>query len=185
MPQRIVVVMVTTLLALVGLAGCRASTEVGTTATPVVTSTPSQPADWRVVTYDGLGEIEFGAARADLVSEHGLFEEVGDCAPQFPDYPTVSPVFDQEDRLVLLWADPPMHTAEQIGVGSLVTEVREAYPQARELPAPPGTYRFDGLLVPEGDRAYLFLHDGHEVHKLIVGYTDYVELLFHSDFGTC
>jgi hypothetical protein len=53
------------------------------------------------------------------------------------------------------------------------------------LTAPPGTYRFDGLLARQGDRAYLFLHDGRTVRKTVAGYADYAQRLFDEGFGTC
>src|SRR6185436_18478234 len=96
--------------------------------------------------------------------------------PQLVDVPKVSPIF-VDDRLVVLWAEPPMHTPEGLGVGSPVDRVRAAYPG--------GTYRFDGLLVTRGDRAYLFLHDTATVRKLIVGYVQYAKLLFDQGYSAC
>lgn len=181
MLQRTMTVIMLTVLAMVGLAGCRASTEVEPTATASTMVTADSP----VLTHQGLAGIEFGEPRADLVREFGLQQANGDCAARLPDHPSVSPVFDAEDRLVLLWADSPVRTSEGIGVGSSVAEVQQAYPHSQQLRAPAGSHRFDGLLVSSDDRAYLFLHDGQQVQKLIAGYTDYVQLLFHSDFGTC
>src|SRR5690606_19077567 len=110
---------------------------------------------------------------ADLERDHGLTQGPGDCAPRLPDHPEISPVLDRDDRLVLVWVNPPLQTAEGIGVGTPVDVVRRVHPGAEELRAPPGTQRFDGLLVTVGDRAYLYLHDGAEVRKVIVGFADY------------
>lgn len=138
-----------------------------------------------VITADGLAGIEFGATRAALVERHGLRQEPGDCAARLPAQPAVSPVFDG-DRLVLLWADPPVRTPEGLGVGTPVGQVRAAHPTAVELTAPSGSYRFDGILVPaQGDRAYLFLHDRERVQKLIVGYEPAAREFFAAGGAAC
>lgn len=138
-----------------------------------------------VVTPDGLSGVEFGEDRAALTRDHGLRQGPGDCAPRLPEQPAVSPVLDR-DRLVLLWADPPVQTSDGFSVGTPIAQVRAAYPQAEELTAPSGSYRFDGTLVRlDGDRAYLFLHDQQQVQKLIVGYEHHARLLFSDGFGTC
>jgi hypothetical protein len=162
------------LVAGLGLSGCTQATE----PEPVA-------ADPAVIDHRGLPDIPFGADRAELERRLGLTEAPGACAPRLPDRPEVSPVFDDRDRLVLMWANPPLQTPDGIMVGTPVETVRDTYPDAQRLPAPPGTQRFDGLLVPVDDRAYLFLHDGTEVQKVIVGYADYVRLLFDEGFGTC
>lgn len=46
-----------------------------------------------------------------------------------------------------------------------------------------GTQRFDGLQARVGDRAYLFLHDGHEVRKIIAGSAEWAERLFDGGYG--
>lgn len=159
---------------MVGLVGC------GGAPDPAA-STPTA-AD--VVSTEGLGPIRFGEAREDLEREHGLVQRSGDCMPRLPAYPSASPVLDG-DRLVLLWAEPPLRTPDGLTVGSPVTQVRQAYPEAQELAAPPESFQFDGLLVPVDDRAYLFLHDQDRVQKLIVGYERHARLLFTESFGTC
>jgi hypothetical protein len=158
-----------------GLAGCTG------TADPAPAAATESP---EVVSYQGLGGIRFGDSRTDLASEHGMVQASGDCAPRLPSYAGASPVFDG-DRLVLLWADPPLHTPESIAVGAPVATVDATYPGAEPLTAPPGSFHFDGLLVTSGDRGYLFLHDGTTVQKLIAGYEEHARLLFDEGFGTC
>jgi hypothetical protein len=148
--------------------------------TPMAASVP----DRHVVSHRGLAGIEFGDSRAELERDHGLVRASGDCGPRLPSYPDASPIFE-DDRLVLLWADPPLRTPEGIAVGDLVSTVHDTHLRAEPLTAPPERFRFDGLLVTSGDRAYLFLHDGATVQKLIVGYEDHVRRLFHEGFGTC
>jgi hypothetical protein len=145
---------------------------------------PAEPTGPAVVSDEGLGGIEFGQARADLEREYGLTEQPGDCAPRLPSYPGVSPVFE-DGRLVLLWAEPPLETPHGIAVGTPVGVVRDTHPRAEELAAPAGSFRFDGLLAVTGDRAYLYLHDGVTVRKLIVGYAEHCRRLFEDGFGTC
>ena len=53
------------------------------------------------------------------------------------------------------------------------------------LPAPPGSHRFAGLLARDGDRAYLFLHDGVTVREIIAGYADWARRLFDEGYGPC
>jgi hypothetical protein len=147
-------------------------------------ASPGGVTDPDVVTTQGLAQIQVGDARAGLARDRGLTQRAGDCAPRLPDHPAASPVFDN-DRLVLLWADPPLHTPEGIAVGTPVTTLHEVHPEGEHLPAEPGTHRFDGVLVADGAHAYLFLHDGTTVQKMIVGSAEHARLLFDEGFGTC
>lgn len=140
--------------------------------------------DSPVVTAAGLPDVRVGDTRTTLVHEQDLRQRPGDCSPRLPEYPSVSPVFD-DDELVLLWADPPVRTPDGIGVGSPVDEVRAVYPDTEALRAPEGSYQFDGLLADAGERASLFLHDGDQVQKVIVGYDAHLQRLFQDGFGTC
>lgn len=180
MSRAVVVVMV--MVAAVGLAGCGDRAD---PAGPAPESSAEATGDPGVVSDLGLAGIRFGDTRADLARDHDLQEPgPGECAPTLPEHPQASPVF-HAGRLVLLWVDPPLHTPAGIMVGSPVPAARAAYPGAEELAAPPESYRFDGLLAPVGDRAYLFLHDGERVQKVIVGYQEYARALFEEGFGTC
>ena len=78
-----------------------------------------------------------------------------------------------------------MTTPEGIGAGTPVSEVRAATPGAAALPAPPGSHRFAGLLARDGDRAYLFLHDGVTVRKIIAGTRTGARRLFDEGYGPC
>jgi hypothetical protein len=85
---------------------------------------------------------------------------------------------------VLIWAYPPLHTPEDVMVGTPMSAVRAAYPQARSLPSTPGL--FDALLVANGlGQAYLILHDGTIVQKLIVGVEAAARRLYASRLDTC
>ena len=137
-----------------------------------------------MIHLQGLGGLEFGASEAELTRQGALLPETTACGPRLANISTVSPVF-ADDRLVLLWASPPMRTPEGIGVGTAIGTVWQAYPRAKALSAPRGSHRFDGLLVSRGERAYLFLHDGRRVRKVIAGYTEYARKLFDEGFGTC
>jgi hypothetical protein len=154
------------------------------TPSPAAESPAAGVADPDVVTPQGLAQIQVGDTGTDLERDHGLTQRAGDCAPRLPDHPAASPVFDN-DRLVLLWADPPLRTPEGITVGTPVTTLEEIHPDGEHLNAAPGTYRFDGVLVADGTHAYLFLHDGTTVQKLIVGSAAHAQLLFDEGFGTC
>ena len=158
----------------------------GLTAATVVTQStpPVEVNDSDVVTAQGLADVQVGDTRAELARDHDMAQGPGDCAPRLPDHPAVSPVFD-DDLLVLLWAEPPLHTPEGITVGTPVTTLQEIHPDAERMTAEPGTYRFDGVLAPAGAQAYLFLHDGRAVQKVIVGSTEHARLLFDVGFGTC
>jgi hypothetical protein len=85
----------------------------------------------------------------------------------------------------MLWAEPPLATPHGIAVGTPVGVVRQAHPGAEELAAPPGRRRYGGLLAVTGDRAYLYLHDGATVRKLIIGYAEHCRRLFEEGFGAC
>ncbi|HEX5596953.1 MAG TPA: hypothetical protein VFX61_13200 [Micromonosporaceae bacterium] len=175
MKPRIVSVMIPLLL-LSSLSGCTKPSQ----PLPKPTTPSYGP---NIVHLGGVGDVGFGESRAELTRRGLLVAQPGPCGPGLA-IPAVSPVF-ADDRLVLLWADPPTRTPEGVTVGSPVTEARAAYPTARELTAPPGTYRFNGLLAEQDDRAYLFLHDGKTVRKTIAGYAEHVQRLFNDGFGTC
>lgn len=178
--KRIYVALVV-IAATIGLSGCTGATP--SEPARAAQSAPS-PTQGEVVSYEGLADIRFGDARAELAHRHGMTQGPGDCAPRLPDRPDASPVFD-DGELVLLWADPPLHTPEGVMVGDPVAEVHSAYPDAEALTAPSGTYQHDGLLATQQDRAYLFLHDGEQVQKVVAGYAEHARLLFHEGFGTC
>ncbi|MEU2615142.1 hypothetical protein ABZ570_26710 [Micromonospora sp. NPDC007271] len=149
---------------------------------PDVSARPVGAAE--VVSLDGLRNAEFGATEAELTRRGMLRTDLDACGPTLAGHGSVSPIF-VDDRLVLLWLDDPMSTPEGITAGTPVSEVRDAYPSAVELAAPQGTYRFDGLLARDGDRAYLFLHDGTSVRKIIAGYADWARRLFDEGYGPC
>ncbi|GAA3736213.1 hypothetical protein GCM10022225_18670 [Plantactinospora mayteni] len=138
-----------------------------------------------VLHLQGVRDVEFGDTEQELLRRGELHAEPAPaCGPSLTDPVTVSPVF-ADDRLVLLWASPPVRTPEGVTAGTPVDQVEAAYPAATRLTAPPGSYRYDGLLAMQGDRAYLFLHDGRTVRKTVAGYTDYAKRLFDEGFGTC
>lgn len=137
-----------------------------------------------VVHLEGIRNIEFGDSEQELTERGVLRPEPEPCAAHLTGLATVGPVF-ADDRLVLMWVTPPMHTPEGVTVGTSINTVQARYPAATELTAPQGTYRFDGLMAQEGDRAYLFLHDGQVVRKTVAGYADYAQKLFDEGFGTC
>jgi hypothetical protein len=136
-----------------------------------------------VVNYSGVGDIKFGQTSVELTAKHGLASDPNGCVPRFGDAAHVDPVF-VDDKLVLLWLEPPAHTPEGVRVGSPVTAVRKAYPKATDL-APPGPYRYAGIMATSGDKAYLFLYDGGVVRKEIVGYQSYAQELFTSGPNPC
>ena len=138
-----------------------------------------------VLHLKGLRDIEFGDTEQELLRRGHLQPEPEPaCGSSLTSPSTVSPVFD-DDRLVLLWASPSVQTPEGVTSGTPVDRVKAAYPAATRLTAPPGTYRYDGLLARQGDRAYLFLHDGRTVRKTVAGYADYARRLFDEGFGIC
>ncbi|MET7470357.1 hypothetical protein ACFYON_10590 [Micromonospora sp. NPDC005686] len=138
----------------------------------------------QVVSLDGLRNAEFGDSEADLTRRGVLRADEAACGPALVGHGSVSPIF-VDDRLVLLWLDDPMSTPEGISAGSPVGTARAAYPGAVDLPAPPGSHRFAGLLARDGDRAYLFLHDGVTVREIIAGYADWARRLFDEGYGPC
>lgn len=145
---------------------------------------PEPVASVAVVDLDGLADVDFGDTEAELTRRGVLRTDVDACGPTLAGHAMVSPIFIQ-DRLVLLWAGDPIRTPEGVAAGTPIAEVRASYPRVRELRAPQGTYRFDGLLARDGDRAYLFLHDGRTVQKIIAGYADWVHRLFVEGHGPC
>lgn len=163
-----------------------ASTASGTpTSRPAPAPAVPQPTvATTVIDLNGLGDARIGATEQDLTRRGLLRPEEETCGPGLAGNETVSPIF-YDNRLVLLWASPPVHTPEGVTVGTPVSRVRAAYPRAVRLTAPRGTYRFDGLLARRGDRAYLFLHDGRRVTNTIAGYADYAEKLFDEGYSPC
>ncbi|WP_186832437.1 hypothetical protein [Micromonospora endolithica] len=137
-----------------------------------------------VVGLNGLRNVEFGDTEDELTRRGVLRTDVDACGVALAGHDTVSPIF-VDDRLVLLWLDDTVGTPEGVIAGTPVPKVRDRYPAVRELDAPQGTYRFDGLLARRGDRAYLFLHDGETVRKVIAGYADWAERAFDEGHGPC
>ncbi len=79
-----------------------------------------------------------------------------------------STVFDA-DRLVLLWPlGEDQHTVEGVGVGSPVHQLWSVYPDAEVLRREPDAAP-DAALVVRVDRAYLMLHDGSRVRRVLAG----------------
>ncbi|MFV2103849.1 hypothetical protein [Micromonospora sp. LOL_024] len=145
---------------------------------------PEPVATVAVVDRDGLTDVEFGDTESELTRRGILRTDVDACGPTLAGHALISPIFI-DDRLVLLWADDPVRTPEGIAAGTPLAEVKASYPSVSQLRAPQGTHRFDGLLARDGDRAYLFLHDGHTVRKVIAGYADWAHRLFVEGHGPC
>jgi hypothetical protein len=160
------------------VAGCSS----GPVASPQRLAETAHGAD--VVDFDGVPGIAFGDTKAQLTSSGVVATPKDACGPRVVGRDQLSPVFTGE-RLVLLWAYPPFATPEGVGVGSSLAAVRAAYPQATALTAPAGSHRYDGMLVTNGDRAYLFLHDGQKVTKTVAGFAVQARLLFDQGFGAC
>ncbi|WP_341718022.1 hypothetical protein QQG74_30230 [Micromonospora sp. FIMYZ51] len=137
-----------------------------------------------VVGLDGVADVDFGDTESELTRRGILRTDVDACGPTLAGHDMISPIFI-EGRLVLLWAGDPVQTPEGVTAGTPVAEVRGRYPRMRNLRAPHGTYRFDGLLARDGDRAYLFLHDGHTVRKIIAGYASWARRLFLDGHAPC
>ena len=138
----------------------------------------------QVVDLNGLRDVEFGDTEDELTRRGILRSDVDACGPSLAGHDTTSPIF-VDDRLVLLWLGEATRTPQGITAGMPVEEVRARYPSVRELDAPQGTHRFDGLLARRGDRAYLFLHDGRTVRKIIVGYAEWAQRLFEEGHSPC
>ncbi len=165
------------------VAGCEAEREAPAPAPAPAQLAAAAPGP-NVVTFDGIRDIAFGDSAADLTARGLLTRPREACGPQLENLPEASPVF-LDERLVLLWANPPLTTPEGIRVDSTLAEARAAYPEAVDLPAPKDSHRFDALMVTQDDRAFLFLHDGKTVRKLIAGYTEDARRLLDTGFGSC
>ncbi|WP_433388503.1 hypothetical protein [Micromonospora sp. KLBMP9576] len=137
-----------------------------------------------VVDLNGLRDVEFGDTETELSRRGILRSDVDACGPTLVGYDATSPIF-VGDRLVLLWLGEATRTPQGVTAGMAIGQARARYPAARELDAPQGMYRLDGLLARHGDRAYLFLHDGRAVKKIIVGYADWAQRLFHEGHSPC
>ena len=167
-------IVATLLLLLLGPAAC------GRTA-PNPATTP----DPDVVEFTGVRDLRLGASLRQLAAAGRVHTPESACGPVVSGLPEVSPVFDG-DALVLIWAEPPLHTPAGIMVGTPVAAARQVYPGAEALEPPAGSTTFPGLLVRDGaGRAYLMLHDGDRVQKLIVGLESYARRLFATGYGSC
>jgi hypothetical protein len=165
---------------------CTAETSAGATPTSRTSDPVGRISDPDLIDFTGLRDLRIGASQADLLAAGIVTKVETACrAVEYPARRQVSPVFDG-DELVLIWADPPLRTPENVTVGTPLDAARNAYPQAAELTPPAGSTTYPGLLVrgPEG-AAYLLLHDGEKVQKLIVGTERHLRLLFDTGFGTC
>ncbi|WP_328349002.1 hypothetical protein [Micromonospora sp. NBC_00421] len=162
-----------------------AATASGSGRRPSEHDAPARPIGAsQVVGLHGLAGAEFGVSEAELTRRGMLRADADTCGTTLAGHGTASPIF-VDDRLVLLWLDDPMSTPEGITVGTPVGEVLRRYPSAVRLHAPQRTYRFDGLLARDGDRGYLFLHDGTAVREIIAGYADWARRLFDEGYGPC
>lgn len=139
--------------------------------------------DHNVINMTGYGDIHFGQPSTDLTVRHGLHDSQVGCRPRFVDLAHLRPVF-VDGKLAMLWADPPVHTPEGVSVGTDIAEVRQAYPDAVALPAP-GPYQYSGLLVTRNGMGYLFLFEGSQVKKMIVGYETYLRQIFATASDAC
>lgn len=167
-------------------AACASGTDRPAADDPTPAATASVPASYgpQVVHYAGADGVAFGDLKTELARDGRLTEQVEGCRPVLTAARELGPVFDGE-RLVLLWVDPPYHTPEGVMVGTALPEARRSYPNAQQLSPPPGSPVFPGLLVTQGDRAYLILHDGQTVQKVVVGFTEHAQRLYRSGFGQC
>lgn len=138
-----------------------------------------------VLTRRGYEQLTIGATVDELLARGAVRAEPSACGGYVATAsPSVRPVF-ADGRLVLVWADPPVRTAEGIGVGSTTDQVRQAYPDVRTLPPPNRPGAFPGMLAPEHHRTYLFLYDGDQVQKVLAGYTADAERLYSGALSPC
>lgn len=153
---------------------------------PAATTGPTERVPTRsaeIVDITGIGDVKIGSTRAEI-SEH-LHTQLPGCNTQLASHPQGSLVFTSDDIFVLIWFEAPLRTPDGVTTGTSVSMIKTAYPQATELRAPEGSYRFDGLIATSGEHGYLFLHDGRTVRKAIAGYVDYLHRLFNTGFGVC
>ncbi|MDG4822347.1 hypothetical protein O7635_10845 [Asanoa sp. WMMD1127] len=151
---------------------------------PAYASTTSSATRSDMVDFDGVRDARLGQTDTELRQGGAMTRPVNACGPVLTGVSAAHPVF-ADGQLVMLWANPPLTTPEGVGVGTSVADTRAAYPEATTMTAPAGSYQFDGLLVTNGDRAYLFMHDGQTVRKTVVGYTADVQRLFTYGVGNC
>jgi hypothetical protein len=177
--RRLILLIVAPVLGLIVIIGAAANRNEERRAGPTGSPAPTG----EVVDYNGVGGIRFGTTSASLSRDYGMLTRPGDCGPRLPTMPQVSPVL-VDDKLALVWVSAPVHTPEGITVGSEVSAVRKAYPQGVEMP-PPTANQYPGILVTQGDRAYLFLYSDNQVRKVIVGFEQYAKQLYASGGDTC
>ncbi|MEV4623404.1 hypothetical protein AB0J74_32435 [Asanoa sp. NPDC049573] len=151
---------------------------------PAYASNTSTATAAHTVDFEGVGDVHLGQRDADLTRVGALAHPAAACGPTLTTTSAADPVF-ADGRLVLLWAHTPLTTPEGVGEGTPLTTVRSTYPQATAMATPAGSHQFDGLMVTSGDRAYLFMHDGHTVRKVVVGFAEPVRRLFAHGVGNC
>jgi hypothetical protein len=143
----------------------------------------SAATDPTVINFVGTDGVRWGQTLAELRDTGVMAPSPDGCGPRFVGIEGAGPVFEN-DRLVLIWAYPPLHTPEDVMVGTPMPAVRVAYPRAMALPSTPGL--FDAQLVANGlGQAYLILHDDANVQKLIVGLESAARRLYASRLDTC
>ncbi|WP_344128552.1 hypothetical protein [Luedemannella flava] len=158
--------------------------EAATFVTPAPQPT-SASTDPTVISYEGTNGVRIGQTVAELTEAGLLASPTPGCSRRFAGIDYADPVFDH-DRLAFIWAYPPLHTPEGVMVGTAIADLNRAYPNAERLTPPAGSPTFDGALVrnPNGV-AYLILHDGLAVQKLIVGAENAVRMLYTQRLDTC
>jgi hypothetical protein len=152
---------------------------------PTPSASPAATTDPNVISFEGTHGVRIGQSIEELTAAGAMAPASPGCARPFSDFSYADPVFDNE-KLAFIWAYPPLHTPEGVMVGTEVAALHDAYPTAERLTPPAGSPTFDGALVrnPNGV-AYLILHDGDTVQKLIVGREDSLRMLYTNRLDTC